>query len=86
MTIFDWKFPHVDRKWIWTAITRARDLKKVFFHDYDESAEHREKMMQYLQKKIDNYKYQDKRATRQIYGRIYLTNCLLYTSPSPRDS
>ena len=73
ITIFDWKFVHVDRKWIYTSITRATDLKKVFFHDYDESAENTQKMMQYFQKKIDNYKYQDKRADRQTEGRPYLS-------------
>ena len=73
ITIFDWKFVHVDRKWIYTSITRATDLKKVFFHDYDESAENTEKMMQYFQKKIDNYKYQDKRAKRGIDGQGYLS-------------
>ena len=26
MTIFDWRFTHVDRKWIYTSITRATDL------------------------------------------------------------
>ena len=72
ITIFDWKFVHVDRKWIYTSITRATDLKKVFFHDYDESAENMQKMMQYFQKKIDNYKYQDNRANRQTDGRPYL--------------
>ena len=30
-------------------------------------------MMQYFQKKIDNYKYQDIWANRQTDGRIYLT-------------
>ena len=28
ITIFDWKFTHVDRKWIYTSITRATDLNK----------------------------------------------------------
>jgi hypothetical protein len=31
ITIFDWKFVHVDRKWIYTSITRATDLKKGVF-------------------------------------------------------
>ena len=73
ITIFDWKFTHVDRKWIWTAITRATDLKKVYVHEYDESQENKEKMMQYFQKKVDNYKYQDKKTKRQIDERSYLS-------------
>ena len=78
MTIFDWKFRHVDRKWIWTAITRARDLKKVFFHDYDESAENTEKMMQYFQKKVDNYKSQDKKAKRIMDESKYINKEWLF--------
>ena len=28
ITVFDWKFVHVNRKWLYTAVTRARDLRK----------------------------------------------------------
>ena len=72
ITIYDWRFTHVDRRWIYTAVTRATDLKKVYFNDYDEKAENIEKMLQYFQKKVDNYKYQDKRANREIDGRKYI--------------
>ena len=30
ITIFDWKFFFVNRKWIYTAVTRATELKKRF--------------------------------------------------------
>ena len=39
ITIFDHKFAYVARKWLCTAVTRATDLKKVFFYEYDESKE-----------------------------------------------
>jgi hypothetical protein len=78
ITVFDWKFAFVNRKWVWTAITRARDLKKVYFHDYDENQENIEKMMQYFQKKVENYKYQDKRAKREIDGPNYITKEWLF--------
>ena len=73
ITIFDWKFVHVDRKWIYTAITRATDLKKVYFYEYDENQENKEQMMQYLQRKVDRYKGQDKKAKRPIDDGSYIT-------------
>ena len=73
MTIFDWKFTHVDRKWIYTAITRATDLKKVYFYKYSENQESKELMMQYFQRKVDRYKGQDKKAKRAIDENAYLT-------------
>ncbi len=31
ITIFDWKFLLVNRKWLYTAVTRATELKTVVF-------------------------------------------------------
>ena len=31
--IFDWSFIHVNRKWLYTAITRATNLSKVRFYN-----------------------------------------------------
>ena len=73
ITIFDWKFVHVDRKWIYTAITRATGLRKVYFYEYDENQENKEHMMQYLQRKVDRYKGQDKKAKRPIDDGSYIT-------------
>ena len=39
ITIFDHKFPYVTKKWLYAAVTKATDLKQVYFYDYDESAE-----------------------------------------------
>ena len=36
VTIFDSKFAHVNRKWLYTAATRTTELKNVLFYDYDE--------------------------------------------------
>ena len=33
LTIFDWKFSHVNRKWLYTAVARATELKNVLFYD-----------------------------------------------------
>ena len=56
----------VDRKWIYTAITRATDFKNVVFYkaqkdDYDERI-----LGAYLWQKVQNYKRQDKKAGRSI--------------------
>ena len=34
--IFDYKFKHVDRNWLYVATTRATDLNNVYFYDYKE--------------------------------------------------
>jgi ATP-dependent exoDNAse (exonuclease V) alpha subunit len=31
ITVFDWRFFFVNRKWIYTAVTRAMELNGVFF-------------------------------------------------------
>ena len=32
LTIFDWKFAHVNRKWLYTSVTRATELTSVLFY------------------------------------------------------
>ena len=46
ITIFDHRFAHVTRQWLYTAVARATDLKKVFFYEYDESKENEREMIQ----------------------------------------
>jgi hypothetical protein len=69
ITIFDCNTPYVNKYWIYTAITRARDLDKVniFIHDEREvrSLEY-SKFKQYINSKIDGYKEQDRLANRKI--------------------
>ena len=77
LTIFDWKFAHVNRKWLYTAVTRATELKNVLFYDYDENAEKDGAMLQYLSKKVDRYKQQDKRAKREVHEQNYVTTAWL---------
>jgi len=81
ITVYDWKFIHVDRRWIYTAVTRATDLKKVCFYDYQEANEDVDKMNKYFQKKVDSYKSQDRKAKRPINDNTYvntdwLNNCV----------
>ena len=45
LTIFDWKFAHVNRNWLYTSGTRATKLRNVLFYDNDENAEKEEAML-----------------------------------------
>lgn len=75
MTIFDVNTPYVDRYFVWTALTRARDLEnvKIFQHSKEETQElHRRKVLQYLTKKVEDYKKQDKVAKREFVKEDYI--------------
>jgi ATP-dependent exoDNAse (exonuclease V) alpha subunit len=37
ITIYDWKCFWANRKWIYTAVTRARSLENVFFVEYKDT-------------------------------------------------
>ena len=77
LTIFDWKFTHASRKWLYTAVTRATHLKNVLFFDYDEDAGRQEQMLQYFNKKVAAYKQQDKKGRREIREESYVTTAWL---------
>ena len=69
ITIFDANTPYVDRYWLYTAITRARELDKVsiFIHSDQSVAKLEEsKLKQYIANKVNCYKEQDKLANRPI--------------------
>ena len=53
ITIFDHKFTNVNRKWLYTAITRATDLKQVYFYDYDEIKDQDREIIQYFARTIE---------------------------------
>ena len=66
ITIFDWRFFFVNRKWLYTSVTRATELKNVFFFtepktDYDETV-----LDKYLTRKVENYKKQDLQHGRPV--------------------
>ena len=57
MTIFDYKFYFVCKKWLWVAITRARELDDVFFfYKYEEPEFNKHSCTAYFNNKIRNYK------------------------------
>ena len=68
ITIFDWQFPRVDRKWIYTSVTRATELKNVAVYKRDDVFADREYyyLDRYLKKKVDGYRQQDEKAGRQV--------------------
>lgn len=69
LTIFDSNTPYVDRKFIWTAITRARKLENINVFIHPESELERltqSRIRLYFNYKVDGYKSQDTKAKRQI--------------------
>ena len=63
MMIFDWKFKHVDRKWIYTATTRATNMAKVLFYRYEEGEEEQKALLDKFQEaKVERYKQEDRKA------------------------
>lgn len=67
ITIFDTNTPYVDRKWVWTAITRARELDNIniFIHSDNEINNlNKSKIKQYFNLKINGYIQQDKKTNR----------------------
>ena len=68
-TVFDCNTPYVDRNFIWTALTRATDLKNItiFEHSIEECQVLEEsKKKQKITLKIEGYKAQDKQAKRSF--------------------
>ena len=71
--IFDWKFKHVDRKWIYTACTIPTNMAKVLFYRYEEEQEQEELLDKFLEAKVERYKQQDRKANRDIEDDNYIT-------------
>ena len=81
ITIHEWNFKHVSRKWLYTAITRATELDNVYFMvsdkhqsnenitEVDEDEKWRHKRVKlYFEHKIGRYTRQDFDAGRlKIY-------------------
>jgi hypothetical protein len=75
-TIFDANTPYINRNWIWTALTRTDDLKKITIFEHDKATINRltaSKMEQYFRIKIANYKSQDTKAGRVIDKENFVT-------------
>jgi hypothetical protein len=69
VSLFDCNTPYGDRNFVWTSITRVRDLKNITFFEHSDDEVHRledAKLKQFLKLKIDGYKRQDIEAKRKI--------------------
>ena len=73
MMIFDWKFKHVGRKWVYTACTRATNMAKVLFYPYEEEEEQEERLETFLEAKVERYKQQDRKANSEREDDNYIT-------------
>ena len=58
----------VTREWLYVSITRCVDLNNVSFYQNVEAEQdiQEQKLMNYFKNKVEAYKQQDKRASREI--------------------
>ena len=66
ITIFDWNLWCSTREWLYTAITRATDFKKVSFYDGGPEDITEQLLERYLQQKLCKYRKQDRDGGRAI--------------------
>ena len=79
ITIFDYNHFSVKDypEWIYTCITRARDLNRVKFFRYktDKNDDlNKQCIMSYFERKNENYKIQDRSAKRKIPKQGYVNS------------
>ena len=77
ITIFDYNHFLVTNspEWLWTSISRCRNLNKVkfFLYNKDTNDDFNQKLiMRYFNRKIENYKLQDRKGKRQIPKKGYV--------------
>lgn len=73
IVIYDWMRSYATLNWLYTAITRARDLNRVKFYQNDVGGEITDyEINQYLNKKIQGYRKQDRDAKRKIDEETYI--------------
>ena len=68
MTIHEWDLNYVSREWLYTALTRCVDFKKVKFYRNKKFDKEMEANMyrRYFENKIEGYKNQDRDKGREI--------------------
>ena len=79
ITIYDWKCEWASRKWVYTAVTRARQLDQVHFKEYTyrRCPKDVKDVADYMQKKVAGYKYQDTIGRHEICPERYITPAIL---------
>ena len=84
IAIFDSKFHYVSRKWLYTAVTRATELSKVWFYvgpaeksywfytsnPMKKHNEEKAALKRYLEQKVESYRKQDLKAKRKTPDNI----------------
>jgi hypothetical protein len=77
ISIFDSTFHFVSRKWVYTAVTRATELKNVCFFQTvlldSEEPWDQEAFDRYLNQKVENYKKQDLSHGRRVTSNFVTT-------------
>ena len=89
ITIFDSNTCYVNRKYIWTAITRCRKLDNVYIYlhsDKEVEALDDSKISLYFKDKINGYKHQDKIKNRLYNEKDYITEKWLMNKFDEPDS
>jgi hypothetical protein len=75
ITIFDCNTAYIDKRFLWTAITRCQRLDDVQFfihNDNEVKSLQASRINLYINNKIDGYKAQDKKAGREIKNFVTL--------------
>ena len=75
ITIHEYNLPIASREWLYCAVTRCVDFKQVKFFQSSSMEKQMDKnmIMRYFKNKVDNYKAQDKKASREINEEAYIT-------------
>jgi hypothetical protein len=78
ITIYDWKFYFMSRRWLWTAATRTTELDNVMFYDYVEPELNHDLIKAYFKRRVENYKEQDKERTKERIPKDVLDKYITY--------
>ena len=71
--VYDWMYNYVSKEWLYTAITRAKDLNKIRFYKHEITRDIKEyEIERYFNQKVKQYKSQDIEAGRSINEEDYV--------------
>ena len=75
ITIHEYNLPIASREWLWCAITRCVDFRQVRFYSnptFDKQMD-KNMIMRCFKNKVEGYKTQDKKASREVDEAKYIT-------------
>ena len=71
--VYDWMYNYVSKEWLYTSITRSKDLNRVKFYKYEITRDIKEhEVERYFNQKVKQYKSQDIEAGRPINEEDYV--------------